>query len=204
MMILGAAGLYAIFFFITLYMQVVHAWSPLRSGLSFIPIGISIAAFSGVAIQLMPRAGARTLLLTGLLLASAGQLLLLRTTVDGSYLTQLLPCLILIGSGYGLSLVPLVTAAVSGLRQGEAGAGSGLINTAQQVGGAIGIAALATIATARFETALATSAPREAMVIAFHTAWLLGAALTLAAALLALLLPPIRSEVDAAALQGVD
>jgi EmrB/QacA subfamily drug resistance transporter len=202
MMILGAAGLYAIFFFITLYMQVVHAWSPLRSGLSFVPTGISIAVFSGVAIQLMPRAGARTLLITGLTLAAVGQLILLRTTVDGSYLTQLLPCLVLIGCGYGLSLVPLVTAAVSGLRPDEAGAGSGLINTAQQAGGAIGIAALATVATSRFEHALVTSAPRDAMVTGFHTAWLLGAAVTVAAALIALLLPPLRSEVDAAALQG--
>lgn len=201
-MILGAAGLYAIFFFITLYMQVVHAWSPLRSGLSFVPIGISIALFSGVAIQLMPRAGARTLLITGLLHASAGQLLLLRTTVDGSYLTQLLPCLVLIGCGYGLSLVPLVTAAVSGLRPDEAGAGSGLINTAQQVGGAIGIAVLATIATTRFEHALTTSVPKEAMVTGFHTAWLAGAVLTSCAALTALLLPRLRSEVDVAALQG--
>jgi EmrB/QacA subfamily drug resistance transporter len=202
MMILAAASLYAVFFFITLYMQLVHQWSPLRSGLSFVPIGISIAIFSGVAIQLMPRIGGRALLVTGLTLAAAGQVLLLRTTPDGGYVAELLPSLLLCGCGYGLSLVPLVSAAVSGLRADETGAGSGLINTAQQVGGALGVAVLATIATSRFESALATSPAPEAMVTAFHAAFHVGAGLTVAAALVALLLPALRTEVDLNAMQG--
>lgn len=196
LMLLAAAGLYGMFFFTTLYLQLVLGWEPLQAGLAFIPIGLSIAVISGAAIQLMPRIGARALLVLGLTIATAGQLLLLRTTTEGSYVGEVLPALALSGCGFGLSLVPLVNAAVNGLRRDETGAGSGLINVSQQVGGAIGVAVLAAVATNQFEKNLATSTPPAAMLDGFHTAFVVGACLTLTAALLALALPALRKEVD--------
>lgn len=200
LMLLAAAGLYGMFFFVTLYLQLVLRWEPLQAGLAFIPIGVSIAVFSGAAIQLMPRIGARALLVIGLTAAAGGQLLLLRTTTEGSYIGQMLPALALCGCGFGLSLVPVVNAAVSGLRRDETGAGSGLINFSQQAGGAIGVAILATIATNQFEKNLVDSAPPAAMLESFHSTFTIGACLTLAAAILALALPALRNDVDVEAM----
>lgn len=195
-MLLAAAGLYGMFFFMTLYLQLVLRWEPLRAGLAFTPVGVSIALFSGAAIQLMPRIGARALLVLGLAAAAGGQLLLLRTTTDGSYIGQILPALALCGCGFGLSLVPVINAAVNGLRRDEIGAGSGLINISQQAGGAIGVAVLATIATNQYEKHLADAAPPAAMLDGFHVAFTVSACLTLVAALLALTLPALRTGVD--------
>ncbi|HEX2132323.1 MAG TPA: MFS transporter [Actinophytocola sp.] len=196
---LASAGLYGMFFLLTLYMQQVQQWSPLRTGWSWAPFGLAIAAVTVLAIRLLPRVGSRALIVTGLLLFGVGQYLLLRTTATGSYTSELLPTLLLCGTGLGLALVPNTVTAVSGSAPAEAGAASGILNTAQQVGGAIGLAVLATLATRRFENELATGAtPTTAMMSGFHHGFTVMIGLTAVAVLVAFLVPPVREPVDPA------
>ncbi|MBW1602236.1 MFS transporter [Streptomyces sp. JJ66] len=204
MVLLAASGLYGIFFFLTQYMQVIQGWSPLRAGLSWAPFGITMAVFSGLAIQLLPRLGARALSAGGLTVASIGLGLLLRTTTDGGYAGQVLPTLLLCAAGFGLAFVPLVVAAVSGVGRSDAGAASGILNSGQQIGGAVGLAVLASLASSRLSSETATgTAPPDALLSSYHTAFLTGTLLTAAAALLALALPPLRTEFDPETTQGV-
>ncbi|MFI9724372.1 MFS transporter [Streptomyces sp. NPDC052396] len=204
MMLLAASGLYGIFFFLTQYMQTLQHWSPLRAGLSWAPFGVTMAAFSGIAIQLLPRLGGRLLCFTGLATATCGLALLLDSPVKASYPSDLLPTLLLCAAGYGLAMVPLVTAAVSGVPRAESGAASGVLNTGQQIGGATGLAVLATLANSRFDHQLtAGRALPDALLASFHSAFLLGTALNACAALLALLLPPLRTEFDPETTSGV-
>ena len=203
-MVLGAAGLYGVFFFLSLYFQIVLGWSPLRAGVSWVPLGLCIATFSGAVLQLLPRVGVRALLVVGLLLAAGGQLMFLRTTPDGTYLGQVLPALVMCGCGYGLALVPIVNAAVAKVRADESGAASGLINTSQQVGGALGLAVFATLATSHLEDRLAAHTPRpDALVSSFHVAFGAAAVCTVVGAVLALALPALRGKVDLERLSGV-
>ena len=200
---LAASALYGMFFFLTLYMQQVHQWSPLRTGWSWAPFGLAIALFTGVAIKLLPRVGSRALVVTGLVLCGAGQFLLLRTTVTGSYSAELLPALLLCGTGLGLALVPNTVTAVTGIAASEAGAASGILNTAQQVGGAVGLAVLATLATRRFASEQAAGAtPADAMVSGFHHGFTVMIVLTGVAVLVALAGPTVRGRVDVTTIQG--
>jgi EmrB/QacA subfamily drug resistance transporter len=202
--IFAASSMFAVFFFVTLYMQTIHLWSPLRTGLSWAPFGVTLAIFTGICARLMPVLGARVLVTLGLLVASGGQLLLLRTEPSGSYAAELLPALLLCAAGFGLAILPLLVGAVGAVDAVESGAASGVISMAQQVGGAIGLAVLATVASDRLSRQLASGTdPLAAGVNAFHTAFGAAAALTAAAALVALLLPNTRGKVDLAALQGV-
>ncbi|HET8659952.1 MAG TPA: MFS transporter [Micromonosporaceae bacterium] len=202
-MILAASGLYALFFFLTQHMQLVHGWSPLRAGVSWIPFGLVFAVCSSLSIQLMPRLGGRVLSVGGLALASAGQLLLVRTTVDGSYAGEMLPALLLSGAGFGFAFVPVVVAGVSGVADAASGIVSGVLATAQQVGGAIGVAALATLATDRFTHHLGSgSSPPAAMVLGYHSAFVVSGLLIGCAAVAALALPSLKTKVDIAAIQG--
>lgn len=202
-MILTASGLYALFFFLTQHMQLVHGWSPLRAGVSWIPFGVVFAVCSSLAIQLMPRLGGRVLSAGGLAMAAAGQLLLVGTTVDGSYAGEMLPALLLSGAGFGFAFVPLVVAGVSGVADGASGIVSGILATAQQVGGAIGVAALATLATDQFTHHLSNgSSPPTAMVLGYHSAFVVSGLLIGCAAVVALALPSLRAKVDLAAIQG--
>ncbi|MGK5533927.1 MFS transporter [Streptomyces sp. URMC 129] len=204
MMLLAASGLYGIFFFLTQYMQLVRDWSPLRAGLSWAPFGITMAVFSGVAIQLLPKLGSRVLCATGLTTATVGLALLLRTGTTGGYASDVLPTLLLCAAGYGLALVPLVVAAVSGVARADSGAAAGILNSGQQVGGAVGLAVLATLAGERLsdEAARGTTGP-DALLAACHTAFLAGTVLTAVAALIALALPSVRTEFDPETAQGV-
>ncbi|NJQ07283.1 MFS transporter [Streptomyces lonarensis] len=204
MMLLAASGLYGIFFFLTQYMQLVQEWSPMRAGLSWAPFGVTMALFSGIAIQLLPKVGGRLLCFTGLSVATVGLGLLLRTSVEGSYATEVLPTLLLCSAGYGLALVPLVVAAVSAVDRQDTGAASGILNSGQQIGGAVGLAVLATLASSRLTSSSESgNALPQALLDSYHTAFLTGTVLTAVAAVTALGLPSLRTEFDPETTQGV-
>lgn len=204
MMLLAASGLYGIFFFLTQYMQTVQQWSPSRAGLSWAPFGVTMAVFSGIAIQLLPRLGSRVLCFVGLATATVGLGLLSRTSTTGSYAGEVLPSLLLCAAGYGLALVPLVVAAVSGVDRADSGAASGVLNSGQQVGGAVGLAVLATLASSRLNDELAAgNVGPEGLLASYHEAFAAGTALTAVAALIALGLPSLRTEFDPETTQGV-
>ncbi len=198
---LASAALFAMFFFGTQYMQIVQGWSPLRTGLSWTAFGGSLAVTSGLAIRLMPRVGGRTLVVVGSLLAAGGQGLWTRTTVGGSYAAQELPALLATGVGMGLAMIPLMMAALGATPHRSAGTHSGLAGTLQQVGGALGVAVLSTIAVQHATSEMIRTGDQAAAILAgFHRAFFLSAALLVLLAALALLLPPLRQEVDTQAL----
>lgn len=200
---LAASALFAMFFFLTLYMQTVLGWSALRTGLAWAPQGAVLALMSGLAARLVPVVGARMLTSTGLLLAAGAQLLLLRITVTGSYPTQILPALLLNAVGLGLGLVPLAAVAVHGLADTHHGLASGLLTSAQQLGGAVGLAVLVSVVTTTFRNQLGDGiALPNASVTAFHTGFATAAGLMAVAAVLALFMPPLHEKVDMADLAG--
>jgi len=148
--LLIGAGIFGIFFFLTLWMQVLNGYSPIRAGLAFLPMTFLIGASAGVASQLLGRVGPRPLLLVGPLLAATGLLsLALRLRPDSSYLGTVLPSLAFVAVGMGLAFVALTSAAVAGVPSEDAGIASALLNSGQQVGGALGLAVLTAVSTAR-------------------------------------------------------
>ena len=145
------AGIFALFFFVTLWMQVVNGYTPVKAGLAFLPMTVLIGASAGIGAKLLSRTGPRPLLLTGMGLAGSGMLSLgLRLEPDSSYLTVLLPSLALVAAGMGMTFVAL-TAAIGGVNKDDAGIASALLNAGQQIGGALGLAILAAVSTARTE-----------------------------------------------------
>lgn len=147
MLLLLGTAMFAVFFFLTIYVQTVWGYSPVRAGVAWLPFPITIIAVSMlVARVLVTRVGVRPLLLAGPLLAGAGFLLLSRLSVDGTYWPDLLPKLLLVSAGLGLMFVPLTLMVVSHVRDQDAGAASGVMNVGQQIGGSIGLAAIGTIA----------------------------------------------------------
>jgi EmrB/QacA subfamily drug resistance transporter len=201
-MFIVAAGMFAMFFFNTLYLQRVLGYSALEAGLAFLPFTAGIIIGAGLSQRLVPLFGAREVPILGLVLGVAGLLLFLRLTPDGTYLVDLLPGIMLTSIGMGLTFVPVTLIATSGIPHGDAGLASGLFNTAQQVGGALGLAVLATLATSRTSDALegvADPTPGQqasALVDGFHVAWI-GSAVLLAAGGLLLLALLRRRDVAA-------
>lgn len=145
--LLLSASLFSQFFLLTLYMQQVLHYSALKTGVAYIGLTLTIIAFSSVAQALATRVGVRPVLTAGMLVAAAALVLYTRLPVHGHYFWDLFPAFILSGLGLALSFVPMSIGALSGVTQDEAGIASGLINTSQQVGGAIGVAVATTIAT---------------------------------------------------------
>ena len=153
------AGIFAVFFFLILWMQQVNDYSPIRSGFAFLPMTVFIVVGAAIASQLLGRTGPRPLLIVGPALSAAGMLLLaLRLDPTSSYLTMVLPSLVLIALGMGLTFVALTSAAVAGVPEEDAGVASALLNAGQQVGGALGLAILTAVSTARTE-AIASGPP---------------------------------------------
>jgi EmrB/QacA subfamily drug resistance transporter len=144
--LLGGA-LFAQFFLLTLYMQQVLHYSALKTGVAYVALTLAVIVFSGVSQALALRAGVRRVLPLGLALAAAGLILYARLPVDGHYFWDLFPAFLLSGIGLGLAFVPMTIGALTGVEESDAGVASGLINTGQQIGGAIGVAAATTIAT---------------------------------------------------------
>jgi EmrB/QacA subfamily drug resistance transporter len=206
-MFVVAAGLFAMFFFNTLYVQRVLGYSPLEAGLAFLPFTAGIIIGAGLSQRLLPALGAREVPLIGLGLGVAGLLLFLRLTPEGTYLVDLLPGIMLASIGMGLTFVPVTLVATSGIPGADAGLASGLFNTSQQIGGALGLAVLSTIAT-RTTTGViedlghspTDAESASALVDGFHAAWIGSASLLAAGAVLLLVL--LRRRDVVAASQG--
>ena len=189
-LLLTSAAVFATFFFVSLYLQQILGYRPLSAGVAFLPFSAGIATGATVARKLVPRLGVRVVPVIGLALATAGMIVLTQLPVHGRYVSNLLPGILPLGLGMGLTFVPITLAGTSGVRGEDAGLASGLLNTAQQVGGSIGLAILATLATSRTTSLLhgpvAPGSVPAARVSGFHVAFiaaavLLGAAWTVAA-----------------------
>jgi EmrB/QacA subfamily drug resistance transporter len=172
--ILGTAT-FSLFLMLTLYMQQVLGYSPLKTGVAYLAVAGTAIFTSAVAAQLVTRIGVKPVLVIGMTSLTAGLVYFTQVSVHGSYLGDLLPGFLLIAVGLGFSFVPISIAALAGIQPAEAGLASGLINTSQQIGGALGIAALSTIATSRTSDALASgSTQASALVDGFHGAFYAG------------------------------
>jgi EmrB/QacA subfamily drug resistance transporter len=177
--ILGTA-LFAMFLMLTLYMQQVLGYSAMKTGVAYLAVAGTAILWSAVAAQLVTRVGVKPVLVVGMTALSTGLLYFTQVSVDGSYLGDLLPGFLVIGLGIGFAFVPISIAALAGVQPAEAGLASGLINTSQQIGGALGIAALSTIATTRTDDALSGgSALPAALVDGFQAAFLAGAGIAI-------------------------
>jgi len=200
--VLWAAGMFAWFFLSALYLQLVLGYSPLRVGLAFLPANLIMAAFSlGLSAKLVMRFGIKRPLATGLLLAAAGLALLARAPVGGSFVTDVLPSMILLGFGAGMAFNPVLLAAMSDVEPGEAGLASGIVNTSFMMGGALGLAVLASLAASRTTSLRASGdGPLAALVGGYHVAFVVGALFAAAAALLGAVL--FRSNAPQQAHEG--
>ena len=173
--ILGTAT-FSLFLMLTLYMQQVLGYSPMKTGVAYLAVAGTAIFTSAIAAQLVTRIGVKPALLIGMTALTGGLVYFTQVSVGGSYLGDLLPGFLLIAVGLGFSFVPISIAALAGIEAAEAGLASGLINTSQQIGGALGIAALSTIATTRTSDAIATgSTQASALVTGFHGAFVAGA-----------------------------
>ena len=185
--ILTGMSLFSMFFLITLYLQQVLGQDALEAGLSYLPLAISIILAAGVAGQLVTRIGFKPVLVTGLLFVAVALAWFNQISPDGSYLADVLGPSILAGIGLGLSFVPVTIAAMSGTIPEEAGLASGLINTSQQIGGALGLAILASIANSSTNDAFSSGVTEKTVALTqgFSDAFLVGACFALAGAVLA-------------------
>jgi len=145
-LLLVAGGLFALFFFATLYVQQILGFTPIEAGLAFLPVTVGIGAGAGTAQVLVKKIGVRANAILGMLVAAAGLFLLSGIPVDGSYVSDLLPGLLLMSFGMGNTFVPITLIATTNVDEHDAGLASGLFNTSQQVGGALGLAVLSTLA----------------------------------------------------------
>jgi EmrB/QacA subfamily drug resistance transporter len=176
--ILLGASLFAMFFFISLYMQQVLGYSPIHAGLSYLPLAVTIIIAAGLGGQLVTRFGFKAILAAGMLLVALGLVWFSRVSVGGGFITDILGPSLLAAIGLGFGFVTSTIAAVSGVEEREQGLASGLINTSQQIGGALGLAVLSTIATSRTDHVLATGASNPAALTeGFQRAFLGGAAI---------------------------
>jgi len=184
--VLWAAAMFAWFFLSALYLQLVLHYEPLQVGLAFLPGNLVMAVFSvGISAKLVMRYGLRAPLATGLGLAGLGLLLLVRAPIDGSYFVDVFPSMVLLGVGAGIAFNPMIIVAMTDVEPERSGLASGLVNTSFMMGGALGLAVLASIAAARTGSALAAGVPQiAALNDGYHAAFAIGAAFALGAALL--------------------
>ena len=174
-LILGTS-LFAMFLMLTLYMQQVLGYSPLKTGVGYLAVAGTAIVWSAVAAQLVTRIGVKPVLVTGMTLMTVGLVYFTQVDVGGSYLTDLLPGFLVIAIGMGFSFVPISIAALAGVKDSEAGLASGLLTTSQQIGGALGIAALSAVATSTTEDAVASgTALPFALTDGFEAAFIGGA-----------------------------
>jgi MFS family permease len=202
--VLWAAAMFAWFFISALYLQLVLGYSPLQVGLAFLPSNLIMAVLSlGLSAKLVLRFGIRIPLAAGLLLAAGGLALFARAPVDGSFAIDVLPSMVLLGLGAGMALNPVLLAATSDVEPSDAGLASGMVNTSFMMGGALGLAVLASLAASRSETLLASGDdPLAALTGGYHAAFLVGAVFAAAAAVLSAALR--RGSGTAAELRGVE
>jgi EmrB/QacA subfamily drug resistance transporter len=192
MMLVGAAGLFAMFFFLTLYMQLVLGWGALETGAAYLPFSFVMAVTSGVVAKALDGRSARGLLLVGPVIGGAGLFLMSGLEATSAYVEHLLPALAVTAFGLGLTFVPLINAATGGAGEADTGGASALLTTCQQIGAVLGIAVMVTIATGHADGLIADGVPQGvAMVEGFQTAFRVQAIVLAAAGLLALLIGPV-------------
>ena len=184
--VLWAAAMFAWFFLSALYLQLVLGYSPLKVGLAFLAGNIVMGILSvSVSARLVMRFGIKKPLATGLLVAATGLLWLARAPVDGTYVTDVLPSMVLLGFGAGIAFNPVLLAAMSDVEPQEAGLASGIVNTAFMMGGALGMAVLASLAASRTDTLMADGDSHlAALTGGYHLAFLVGALFAISAAVI--------------------
>ncbi len=194
-MLLVAAALFGMFFFCTLYLQQVLGSSPLETGVSYLPFSLTLIAVSAGSSRIVDRFTPKPVLVTGLLITTAGFIVLTQASGHGDYLTHVLPALVVLAIGLGMSFVPITIAATSGVAPEDSGLAAGLLNTTQQVGGSLGLAILSTISTTRIADALHGGAALPvALTHGFKGGFIVSAILCAASAALALVLLPRRKR----------
>ncbi|MEV0409173.1 MFS transporter [Actinoallomurus sp. NPDC050550] len=190
--------LVTLFFFASLFMQQVLDYSPIRTGLAYVPLAIIVSAGAGISSKLVTKMAAKPVLITGIVITVAGMLMLWRLPVHGGYVSDVLPAFLLAGLGLGMSFVPLQVAAFAGVRKTESGLAAGLINTSQEAGGALGVAIAATIVFSRVPALTKAAHGDPPLVLAarasvFHEAFLIAACFATVGVLVALSLPKLRA-----------
>jgi len=202
---LGGSGAFATFYFLSLYLQVVLRYSALEAGIRFLPFALTVIVAAGLTARLVTRVGYKYVMVVGLAVTAAGLALLTQIRADGVYGTDVLPAMIIIAFGFGMFLLSAQIASVTGVRPSEIGLASGLVNAFQQIGRAVGLAALISISTSEFngvvKAAHTPAAYPTALVSGFQHAFLAGAILAVAGAVLVLFLLPQGGSEQA---QGVD
>lgn len=191
--LLVGAGLFAMFLFLTLYFQDVRGWSPIESGFAFMPFAVTLIVFAGVVAQLLPRVGPRPLMVTGLVLAAIGMLLLVRIDLDSSFWGVVFPAEVIMAVGMSLVFIPASSTALLDVEERDTGVASATLNTAQQIGGSIGTALLTTVfansITRFFENDPAAgqreTGQLEAFISGYHNAFVWGAVMLALAAIAA-------------------
>ena len=191
---MGGSGAFATFYFLSLYMQTVLRYSALETGVRFLPFALTVIVAAGLTSRLVTRTGYKYVMVAGLAVTTAGLLLLTRIRPDSSYGTDVLPAMITIAFGFGMFLLSAQIASVTNVRPSEIGLASGLVNSFQQVGRAVGLAALISISTTEFngvlKTAHSATAYPTALVDGFQHAFLAGGVLAAAGTVLVLFLLP--------------
>jgi EmrB/QacA subfamily drug resistance transporter len=191
-------SVFAMWYFVSLYLQQVLGYSPIEAGLAFLPMPLTIAACTQAATRLTGRLGPGPVLAGGMGLIATGMLLFTAIDADGHYASDVLVPSLLCAAGIGFSFVPVTIAATTGVHRSEAGLASGLVNTSRQMGGSIGLALLATLATSRTAELDGDVSRVEALTEGFHRAFALGAGFALTGAVVsALVISPARSRTPA-------
>jgi EmrB/QacA subfamily drug resistance transporter len=202
--LIAFAGFLAMFFFLTLYMQNVLGYSPIQTGASYLPLTFGVGISAGVTSQLLSRVGTRPVIVAGSLIAAGGVYYLSRIPVHGSYLSDLLPGMMIMSLGLGAVFVGVTTAANAGVPADKAGLAAALLNASQQVGGALGLAIFSAIATSRTSHLLAGHASgAEALTSGFQRALLASSVFLLAAAVVALRITNTRGEGEQPVVEAV-
>jgi predicted MFS family arabinose efflux permease len=191
--LLLAAALFGMFYFCTLYLQQVLGYSALKTGVAYLPFSVMLIGASGAASRLVDRFTPKPVLLTGLFISTAGFVILTRVSGHGDYASHVLPAIVVLGAGLGLSFVPITISATNGVPASESGLASGLLNTTQQVGGALGLAILSSVSTSRVTSALDSGSPVSlALTHGFKGAFTVAALLCALGFVTALVLLPRR------------
>jgi predicted MFS family arabinose efflux permease len=202
--LIAIAGFLSMFFFLSLYMENVLGYSPIQTGSSYLPLCFGVGISAGISSQLLTRTGTRPLIVIGLLIAAGGIYYLSRIPVHGSYLTDLLPGLMITSFGLGAVFVSVTTAANADVPADQAGLAAALLNASQQLGGALGLAIFSAIATSRTNHLLATRTPApQALTSGFQRALLASSIFLLAAAVVALRASNTRGEAQEPAAEAL-
>jgi EmrB/QacA subfamily drug resistance transporter len=198
--LIAFAGFLSMFFFLTLYMQNVLGWSPIQTGAAYLPLTVVVIISAGISSQLMTRIGTRPLIVGGALIAAAGEYWLSRIPVHGSYVSDLLPGMLIMALGLAPVFVAVTTAANAGVPRDKAGVAAALLTSAQQVGGALGLAVFSAVATSHTNHLLGThDLPAHALTSGFSRALMASSFVLLAAAIAGLRTTNARGEAETGA-----